>query len=91
MELLSNCGVYAKVSELILTRAGQVATALEAKPSPTRLGNDDNPYTIPQVKVQGLDDFLQEVERLNPSLQQARDEIQTTQSVSFYPGLVRRY
>lgn len=86
MELLSNCGVYQKVSELILTRAGQVAAALEAQP-PRRSGNDDNLFQIPQVTVEGLDDFLQEVERLNPSLQQARDEIKETQSVSFYPGL----
>jgi len=87
MELLSNCGVYQKVSELILTRAGKVAAALEAKPSPVPTGNSDNPFQIPQVKVDGLDAFLQEVERLNPSLQTAREEIQESQTVSFYPGL----
>lgn len=87
MELVSNCGVFQKVSELVLTRAGQVAANLEAKPEPVKTGNDDNPFCIPQVKVEGLDDFLREVDRLNPSLQQARDEIKDTQTVSFYPGL----
>ena len=86
MELLSNCGVYQKVSELVLTRAGQVAAALDSKP-PAPQGNDDNPYLIPQIVVEGLDNFLEEIERLNPSLQQARDEIESTQTVSFYPGL----
>ncbi|CAB9527803.1 AAA family ATPase [Seminavis robusta] len=84
MELVSNCGVFQKVSELILLRAGQVAAALDTK---TTTGNDDNPYKIPQIQVDGLDDFLQEVERLNPMLQQAREEIKESQSVSFYPGL----
>ena len=86
MELLSNCGVYQKVAELVLTRAGQVAASLENKP-PTPKGNGDNPFKIPQIVVEGLDDFLEAIERLNPSLQQARDEIESTQTVSFYPGL----
>ena len=87
MELVSNCVVYQKVSELVLTRAGKVAANLEAKPEPIQKGNGDNPFQIPQVKVEGLDDFLEEVERLNPELQKARDEIANTQTVSFYPGL----
>lgn len=83
MELLSNCGVYQKVSEMVLQRAGQVADQLERGPH----GNGDNPYKIPQVRVEGLDWFLEEVEKLNPSLQQAREDIESTQTVSFYPGL----
>jgi len=102
MELLSNCGVYQKVLELLLTRAGQVAAALEAKPSSSSAAaaavsaaslttagarEDNNPFLIPQVVVEGLDDFLAEIEKRTPALQQARDEIETTQTVSFYPGL----
>lgn len=67
MELLSNAGVYQKVSEIILQRSAQL------KPV--------------QVRVDGLEAFLEKIEQLTPSLQQARDEIETTESVSFYPGL----
>lgn len=67
MELLSNAGVYQKVSEMILQRSAQL------KPV--------------QVHVDGLEVFLKKIESLTPSLQQARDEIERTESVSFYPGL----
>ncbi|GAX27957.1 hypothetical protein FisN_32Lh021 [Fistulifera solaris] len=40
-----------------------------------------------QVRVDGLEAFLEKIESLTPSLQQARDEIATTESVSFFPGL----
>ena len=40
-----------------------------------------------QVRVDGLDEFLQAIETNFPDLEQARKEIEETQSVSFYPGL----
>ncbi len=40
-----------------------------------------------QVCVDGLEAFLEKIESLTPTLQQARDEIATTESVSFFPGL----
>jgi len=80
MELLSNCGVYQKVSELILQRVGQVVD----KVSPHE---EKNPYRIPQVRVDGLTEFLAEIEKLVPGLEQARDEIEQVRTVSFYPGL----
>ena len=91
MELLSNCGVYQKVSELILQRVAKVAD--HASQSNCSSSSDweelrkINAWKIPQVKVDGLDDFLSKIEDLSPSLKQARDEIEQDQSVSFYPGL----
>jgi hypothetical protein len=84
MELLSNCGVYQKVSEMILQRAGRVSDAVRQD---DRTGNQYNPYRIPQIRVNGLDDFLQALEDLTPALLKARNEIEETQTVSFYPGL----
>eukprot|EP00980_Cylindrotheca_fusiformis_P021708 scaffold8535_cov132-Cylindrotheca_fusiformis.AAC.16 len=77
MELLSNC-------ELILKRSG---VAHERVANNTKTADNNNPYYIPQVRVEGLDEFLEELEKLNPSLKKARDEIVETQTVSFYPGL----
>jgi ATPase family associated with various cellular activities (AAA) len=85
MELLSNCGVYQKVSELILQRTGQVSDAIRRGHNPT--GNSHNPYRIPQIHVKGLEAFLQALEDLTPSLSMARNEIKETQTVSFFPGL----
>ena len=95
MELLSNCGIYQKVAELVLQRAQQAADAVAAHcrvdPAGTNntshSNNNKNPFRIPRVRVDGLDEFLKQVETLCPSLQQARHEIHQTQSVSFYPGL----
>jgi DNA replication protein DnaC len=92
MELLSNCGVFQKVSELVLNRVGRVVDQLrEAKtknePMVGDAGTNKNPFRIPQIRVEGLDEFLAEIERLVPELKQAREEIEQTQSVSFYPGL----
>ena len=103
MELISNCGVFQKVSELILQRAGQVADlvvvdnnnnnnmgAVKTEGDDNNNNNDNknkNLYRIPQVQVEGLEDFLQAIEDLVPTLKQARDEIEQTQSVNFYPGL----
>eukprot|EP00339_Tiarina_fusa_P008612 CAMPEP_0117017234 /NCGR_PEP_ID=MMETSP0472-20121206/13487_1 /TAXON_ID=693140 ORGANISM="Tiarina fusus, Strain LIS" /NCGR_SAMPLE_ID=MMETSP0472 /ASSEMBLY_ACC=CAM_ASM_000603 /LENGTH=865 /DNA_ID=CAMNT_0004721545 /DNA_START=151 /DNA_END=2749 /DNA_ORIENTATION=+ len=84
MELLSNCGVYQKVSELILQRVAKVPDFAAACPT---LHNNNNAWRIPQVSVEGLDDFLNKIEELTPALKQARDEIENDQSVSFYPGL----
>jgi len=84
MELLSNCGVFQKVSDLLVQRAGRVADAVLNNKAD---GNIKNPFRIPQLRVDGLDMFLQELETLAPSLQQARDEIKESQTVSFYPGL----
>ena len=79
MELLSNCGVFQKVAELLLKRAGQVGSDTS--------GDSNNPYMIPQVRINGLSEFLNEIEKQVPSLQKARQEIDETQTVSFYPGL----
>jgi DNA replication protein DnaC len=92
MELLSNCGVYQKVSELVLQRAAQAADevtlAIRNKTAnATGDSKDKNVYRIPHIRVDGLEEFLQEIETLFPSLQQARDDIEHTQTVSFYPGL----
>jgi hypothetical protein len=94
MELLSNCGIYQKVAELVLQRAQKACDAVAAAQNANanaiinnNNNNNNNPFRIPQVRVDGLDDFLNKVETLYPSLQQARDEIQQTQTVSFYPGL----
>lgn len=83
MELLSNCGVYQKVSELILQRAAEAADNIKSK----QKSGTDNPYRVPQVHVDGLKAFLAELEKRAPFLQDARDEITETQTVSFYPGL----
>mmetsp|Transcript_29693 Transcript_29693/g.59406 ORF Transcript_29693/g.59406 Transcript_29693/m.59406 type:complete len:867 (-) Transcript_29693:53-2653(-) len=85
MELLSNCGVYQKVSELIISRCNN-ATDIVAKGRSD--GNtQQNPYHIPQVRVQGLAAFLNKIEEMCPALGVARDEIRNTQTVSFHPGL----
>ena len=95
MELLSNCGVFQKVSELILHRVGKIVDQHrneqmgggDGKAESSNGGKGGNYYRIPQIHVDGLDDFLKDVEKLYPDLQQARKEIEETQSVSFYPGL----
>jgi hypothetical protein len=69
---------------LILKRAG---VAHEKVGNNDKTAGDNNPYQIPQVRVDGLDEFLEELEKLNPSLEKARGEIEETQTVSFYPGL----
>lgn len=85
MELLSNCGVYQKVSELIISRCNN-ATDIVAKGK--SYGNtQQNPYHIPQVRVQGLAAFLNKIEELCQALGVARDEIRNSQTVSFFPGL----
>ncbi|KAL7469945.1 hypothetical protein ACHAXS_010182 [Conticribra weissflogii] len=85
MELLSNCGVYQRVSELIISRCNN-ATDIVAKGRSD--GNtQQNPYRIPQIRVEGLETFLNKIEELFPALGIARDEIKNTQTVSFHPGL----
>lgn len=81
---MKNIGVFQKVSELILKRGG---VTHERVTKNDKIADDSNPYQIPQVRVDGLDEFLEELEKLNPSLKKARDEIEETQTVSFYPGL----
>ena len=90
MELLSNCGVYQKVAELILQRTGQVLDAAAATSKTNGNGAVDtsrNPYRIPQIRVDELDEFLAAINELYPALQQAREEITESQTVSFFPGL----
>lgn len=88
MELLSNCGVYQKVSELVLQCAGATEHKVrQAIRSGNITNNDKNPYNIPQIRVEGLADLLDSIEELTPTLKQARDDIEETQTVSFYPGL----
>lgn len=89
MELLSNCGVYQKISELIVQRCNAVSDVVAQRNTTGAVvaGNEDTVLSIPKVTVEGLANFLQTIEDLVPSLQVARTEIATTQSVSFHPGL----
>lgn len=89
MELLSNCGVYQKVSEILLQRAARISDLITqgVKDGTVDTYNENNFYRVPQVHVEGLEDFLQEIDKLVPLLKQARAEIEETQAVSFYPGL----
>mmetsp|Transcript_7157 Transcript_7157/g.10452 ORF Transcript_7157/g.10452 Transcript_7157/m.10452 type:complete len:701 (+) Transcript_7157:517-2619(+) len=91
MELLSNCGVYQKISELIIQRCNavsdRVVVAKKMNKAAADGDDDDDNMFIPKVKVDGLNEFLEEIESLVPSLAAAREEIKNTQSVSFHPGL----
>jgi hypothetical protein len=84
MELLSSCGVYQPVTELILTQCHNASELVRKK---MKNGHDNNPYLVPNIRVEGLTEFLQEIEALVPSLAGARSEIEETQTVSFHPGL----
>jgi DNA replication protein DnaC len=84
MELLSNCGVYQKASELILKQVAKVTDFAAVEGSDPF---DKNAWRIPQVHVEGLDEYLAKIEKLTPALKQARDEIENDQTVSFFPGL----
>jgi hypothetical protein len=84
MELLSSCGVYQPVLELILTQCHNASELVRKK---MKNGHDNNPYLVPQIRVEGLTDFLQEIEALVPALAAARSEMEETQTVSFHPGL----
>ncbi|KAL9181683.1 hypothetical protein ACHAXT_012026 [Thalassiosira profunda] len=77
MELLSTCGVYQEISELIASRCNAASDGI-AK---------GNTVHIPTVPVDGLSDFLDKIETMVPALAAAREEIENTQSVSFHPGL----
>eukprot|EP00986_Skeletonema_menzelii_P002509 scaffold678_cov146-Skeletonema_menzelii.AAC.17 len=90
MELLSNCGVYQKISEMIIQRCNAVSDRVAKMNTNGTAAGDDNGnrlYSIPKVTVGGLSEFLQTIEDLVPSLHLAREEIASTQSVSFHPGL----
>jgi len=79
LELLSNGGVARKVVEILLK---EVAKAIDDNKKST-----DGSSTIVKVAIDGLDEFLSAIESTVPELAVARSEIETTQSVSFYPGL----
>ena len=81
MELLSNCGVYQKISELILQCCNDTKQMIMEKGE-----GAGKKIHVPQVRVDGLLEFLQKIEELCPSLAVAREEIKNTQSVSFHPG-----
>lgn len=81
MELLSNCGVYREVVDMLLQRMGKAFSAA------THPLNGNTSQEIPHIQVHGLDEFLQSLEDLVPALAQSRKEIVETQSVSFFPGL----
>jgi hypothetical protein len=88
MELLSNCGVYQKVSELLLQRIVKACDEARARDGAANAANDNNGSTnIPQIQVEGLNDFLQTLEQVSPMLKTSRLEIKQNQMVSFYPGL----
>jgi len=88
MELLSNCGIYQKVSELILSSCNKASDNI-SKTDCKKEGNsnDKNPYRIPQIRVEGITDFLKTMEEVSPNLANAREEIASSSTVSFYPGL----
>lgn len=77
LEILSNGGVARKVVEMLLK---EIAKAIDDN-------KKGNGTTMITVAVDRLDDFLDQVEEAVPELGVARTEIETTQSVSFYPGL----
>ncbi len=79
LELLSNGGVARKVVEILLK---EIAKAIDDNKKST-----DGIITTIKVSIDGLDDFLSKIEEAVPELAVARTEIETTQSVSFYPGL----
>ena len=79
LELLSNGGVARKVVEILLK---EIAKAIDDNKKST-----DGSSTIVKVAIDGLDEFLAAIESAVPELAVARSEIETTQSVSFYPGL----
>lgn len=79
MELLSNCGVYQKISELMLQCCNDTKQMIMEEGAGKKIH-------VPQVRVDGLLEFLQKIEELCPSLAVAREEIKNTQSVSFHPG-----
>mmetsp|Transcript_37504 Transcript_37504/g.78563 ORF Transcript_37504/g.78563 Transcript_37504/m.78563 type:complete len:883 (+) Transcript_37504:154-2802(+) len=91
MELLSNCGVYQKVSELILSACNKASDAIAKTDNNNNNNSDDdnstNPYRIPQVRVEGIASFLSTIETLSPALSAARAEISQSSTVSFRPGL----
>lgn len=86
MELLSNCGVYQKISELILQCCNDTKQKIMETGGGGGGGSVGKKIHVPQVKVDGLLEFLQKIEELSPSLAVAREEIRNTQSVSFHPG-----
>lgn len=90
MELLSNCGVYQEISELIVRRCNDASDRVsKSKGSGKDDGEEDgqNSFGIPTIRVDGLSEFLNKIEELYPALATARDEIANTQTVSFHPGL----
>ena len=98
MELLSNCGVYQEISELILKRCNDASDNVNVAKKKNESNNKDgggskdyengnNPFRIPQIHVEGLGRFLQTIEDLVPSLATARSELTNSQTVSFHPGL----
>jgi len=78
LELLSNGGVARKVVEILLK---EIAKAIDDNKKA------DGSKTTAKVAIDGLDDCLEAIENACPELKVARNEIETTQSVSFYPGL----
>ena len=98
MELLSNCGVYQSVSQLILQQVGKAtdlssnsSTATKQDTKGSNDCDDRSPSMTLQVTIPGLQDFLTQIDVLTPALQQARNEIKELQTVSFYPGLGELY
>lgn len=87
MELLSNCGVYQKVSELLLSACNRASDNVSKKGGGKSEGSENNPHRIPQIRVEGITEFLNAVEELRPDLAAARAEIAESSTVSFHPGL----
>ena len=89
MEFLSSCGIYERLCQLILQQANNVSNRIKevVKNKTEKNISNKNPYRIPQIHVDRLDEFLAAVARLAPSLGKAREEIAKTQCVNFYPGL----
>jgi len=91
LELLSNGGVARKVVEILLKEIAKAIDDNKKISNTTDIssidGNSSSITTTIKVAIDGLDEFLSAIEEAVPELQVARTEIETSQSVSFYPGL----
>jgi hypothetical protein len=87
LELLSNGGVARKVVEILLKEIAKAIDDNKNMSSTDVSSIDGSIITTIRVAIDGLDEFLLAIEEAVPELEVARTEIETTQSVSFYPGL----
>jgi len=80
IELLSNGGVARKVVEMLLKEMTGTLDDMDRY-------SKNNHTSVLAVRINGLDELLATIEKAVPQLKTARQEIKTSHSVSFYPGL----